>query len=182
MQVNNLQETIKISVNGEPKQTNEPIKMSMKVRKTIDGNIMIMDHSHIDIVVLPNEKKIVTFVKGDFGDNVYSTQDRFFNYLSKMGIIQRDSIQAGNVYGAMEAIYPEAVNGADATQLTIFSIGKFLEKEKPHLDMENYVDDEFEKDLTNPDEEESTDFGEVPQAAQKGSIRSSNLRYLTNIG
>ena len=37
------------------------------------------------------------------------------------------------------------------------------------------IDDEFEKEfedsLTDPDEEESTELGEVPHADQKGSIR-----------
>lgn len=174
--------SIDIKVGGITTQGQNSIKLKLKIRKTIDGNIMIMDHDDLDIVVLPNEKKIITFPKSSYEDSVYMCQDRFFNFLALKGVIKRDSIQAGNVYGSLEASYPDAVGGANATQLAVFTVGKFIEAEKPHIETERYYDQEFEKSLTKPDDEDSTSLGEIPQAEKKGSIDSKTRRYFSSVG
>lgn len=162
--------------------TNQPT-LSLNARKTLDGHIMILDHNDIDVVVVPEKSKVITFPKLSMHDNVYPSQDRFFNYLSNKGVIKRESIQAGDVYGSIEAEYPEAVNNVDATQMVVFVIGKFMAEEKPHIQEEEYREEEFEKKLTNPDEEDSTELGEVPQAAKKGSLDASKVRrYLSGGG
>ena len=163
-------------------KTNHP-SMNLNARKSIDGHIMIMDHKDIDIVVVPDKKKIITFPKTSMHDNVYSVQDRLFIFLANKGVIKRESIQSGDVYGSLQAEYPDAVNDVDATQMVVFTIGKFIAEEKPHMQQEEYQEEEFEKRLTNPDEEESTELGEVPQAAKKGSIDPSRVRrYLSGYG
>ena len=35
----------------------------LKAKKTLDGRIMISDHTDIDIVIMPTESKIITFSK-----------------------------------------------------------------------------------------------------------------------
>ncbi len=170
--------TIEIKV-GDNHSDNGPT-LKLKIRKTIDGQIMIMDHNEIDIVVMPEKKKIITFPKKSMHDSVYACQERFFNYLSQKGVINRESVQSGDVYGSIQAEYPDAVNEASAAQLVVFTIGKFLEEEKPHMELQQELEDEFEKELTNPDEEDSTELGEVPHSKKKGSIDSGNIRrYLS---
>ena len=63
---------------------------------------MVFDHADIDIVMSPTTNKIVAFAKETMSDLVYGAQDRLFSFLSKKGIVDRATIQAGNVYGSME--------------------------------------------------------------------------------
>lgn len=56
----------------------------LKAKKTLDGNIIIFDHDDIDVVLRPEQKKIVTFKKDDVnGDIAYGASDRMFKYLAK---------------------------------------------------------------------------------------------------
>lgn len=158
------------STENTSSDTKTNVILSLNARKTIDGHIMIMDHDEIDIVVIPNKNKIITFPKKSFQDATYGSQDRLFNFLNSKGVIARDSIRAGNVYGSMEAKIPDPLPGINAIQLAVFSIGKFLEEEKPHIEMEAQYEKEFEDFLVNPDEKDSTELGEVPQKTKQGSI------------
>ena len=56
---------VTLRVNPEKKKEARPdaIQVSLKMRKTLDGNLMIFDHPEIDIVILPKKKKVVTFPK-----------------------------------------------------------------------------------------------------------------------
>ena len=158
-------------------------KIKLNARKTIDGNIMILDHNDIDIVIIPSKKKIIAFPKSSLNDSIYACQDRLFNYLSSKGVVSRDTVHSGDVYSSMQANYPDAVNGANATQIVLFTINKFMEEEKPHIDQEEYLEKEFEQSLTNPDEVESTELGEVPHSARKGTIDPARIRrYLSGYG
>lgn len=167
--------SIEIQVGNDVEQNETDIKMSLIARRTMDGNILILDHNDIDVAILPGEKKIITFPKASFHDGVYSTQERLFNYLSKKGVIKRETIQSGNVYGSIEAEYPDATEG-DTTQIIMYTIGTFMNEEKPHLEMEEYLEDEWEKSLTEPDGKDSTELGEVPQVAKKGTIDPQRVR------
>ena len=156
--------------------------LSMEIRRTVDGNYIITDHPDIDIIVLSNieaiDKKVVALAKENFGDQVYDTQNRLFNFLNQKGVIVYDSIQGGNVYSSIEAIIPESqIAGVDNIQAAIFSIGKFLEEEKPWFEQsQQYIEDE-EQRLLDPDEENSTELGEVPHEATKGSNRPGMTPY-----
>ena len=110
----------------EPQKT-----VSLNARKTLGGDFVIFDHRDIDIVLSPDQKKIILFPKESMGDQIYDAQNRLFHYLSATGIIERDSIQGGNVYGTLEAkleIPPdETPNPMNAA---IYSISRHLEQEK----------------------------------------------------
>lgn len=166
--------SVNIKIGGQKEAELPSIKLN--ARKTIDGHICVMDHKDVDIVVVPDKKKIIVFAKSSFHDDVYSCQERLFNFLAKKGVIKRETVQAGDVYGSIQSEYPDAVNNADATQLVIFTIGKFIEEERPHMEMEEKFDEDFENELTNPDEEESTELGEIPHAAKKGSVDPARVR------
>ncbi len=144
---------------------------SMNIRKSLDGNFMIFDHPEIDIAILPETMKIVTFAKEKHSKNVYEAQDRLFTFLRNKGVVQLGSIQGGNVYNSLEAIIPESkVDGVSSTQSVLHNISKFLEEERPYYEHIKAYHDQLEGDLVDPDAEHSTELGEVPQEETKGTI------------
>ena len=156
---------------------------NLDLRKTLGGDYVIYDHNEVDIVVMPKIKKIVAFVKDSISDLTYDTQSRLFDYLTKKGVVSRDSVQAGNVYASLQGkIEPPPSEDVDPVQVAIFSIAKFIEEEKPKYEYLDQLEDEEEKWLTEPVDDEATDLGDVPHAREKGSIRPGvyNQVYMHN--
>tara|TARA_R100001015_G_C4628146_1_gene188140 strand:+ start:2030 stop:2581 length:552 start_codon:yes stop_codon:yes gene_type:complete len=161
-----------ITLKIEKGEQTEVVTLEMKARKTLDGNIMIFDHEEMDIVLMPTKSKIVTFAKNDFSETVYSAQNRLFEFLKRKGVVDFQSIQGGSVYGSLEGIIPVSMNeNINSIDYAIYGVYKFLKEERPYYnymeDYEQMLDDYF----TEPDEKDSTELGEVPQASEKGSIR-----------
>jgi len=152
-----------------------PIQVSLKMRKGLDGRIIIFDHDHIDIVYLPQKKKIIAFAKQDFSDIIYETQCRLFDFLVTKGLCAAESIAGGNVYGSMEAKILEPEEQIPVGKLILLNIEKWIAKEKPALYMDKEYEKEFTSMLTEPDEEDSTELGEVPHEEEKGSIPKNNI-------
>lgn len=179
-----MADEIKVKVDDAAKETKEGIKLNLKARETLDGNILVCDHKELDIVIDTDDQKIIAFAKNSMDDGVYAAQERLFDFLAKKGVIKRDSVAAGSVYASMEAEYPEAVQeGINTTQMILFSIGKWISEEKPLMQLETYYEEEWLENLTKPDEDESTELGEVPHEEEKGSIDPSRIRrYLTGWG
>ena len=67
----------------------------------------------------------------------------------------------------------ESATELPTVDLTLLSIGKFIEKEKPEYMFQEAYDEEVDEMYTEPDDEESTELGEVPQEAHKGSIQDA---------
>ena len=155
-----------INVTITPKKL---VEVSLDVKKSLDGNLMIFDHKDIDIVIVAESKKVVTFPKGEYSKQVYPTQDKLFNYLRRDGVIQYDSIKGGNIFMSMEAQIAESeeVNSIDAT---LYSISKFMKEEREIFEYEDEMAEQEEENLTDPTPEDSTELGEVPQEPRKGSI------------
>ena len=155
----------------EESQVQQDIQASLDlvIRKTTDGNIMIMDHTDIDVVVMPLQNKVLTVAKNTLNDDVYDSQNRLFKYLGRKGLIDLSSIRSGNIYGSMEAAYiAETFNEADPAEIIIFGIGKFMEEEKPYFVHNAKLEDDEMDRLTNP--EDATSLGDVPQSSKKGVI------------
>lgn len=148
----------------------------LKIRKTINGDIMIFDHNDIDIMILKEQKKVVAFAKDMLTDKVYGAETRLFDFLRKRGIVAYDSIQGGNIYGSMEAkiLTPEE-KIKKPLSLTVHLIHEWLIKEKPMMDYMEAHDDMMGDALLNPDDEHATELGEVPHEEEKGSILQKNL-------
>lgn len=173
---------IKVDVDNENEEKTskqESISFSLNARRSLDGNIMIFDHIDIDIVYAPGKKKVLTFAKDMLNDSVYAAQNRMFEYLTKHGVVNRDTVQGGNVYGSMEGQVPEPAGDLDPTKVVMMSISKFLEEEKPYFMYEKAYKDQELHDLVDPAPSDSTELGEVPQAAKKGSI--GKLRGYWNV-
>jgi len=170
---------IKIGAPQEEEVQEKPTQatMSLDARKSLDGNIMIFDHQDIDIVVMPQKNKVIAFPKDLMSDTVYEAQDRLFYFLVKKGIVLPESVHGGNVYGSLEAqIATPLDESVSAAQTAVFSVGKFILEEKPFFSTYKEYEEDREDALTNPDEEASTELGEVPHAVEKGSLRPSFLR------
>tara|TARA_R110000824_G_scaffold401100_1_gene610668 strand:- start:655 stop:1218 length:564 start_codon:yes stop_codon:yes gene_type:complete len=158
--------------------------ISLEVRKTLDGKIMILDHMHLDIILDTAQSKITTFPKEELTDEIYGFQSKYFKFLTQAGVILPESIQAGNVFGSLEALFPEAVDeGVSSTQIVLLSTKKFLDTQTPALEAQEFIENEIDDYLVDPNPADSTELGEVPEEPKKGSITPSRIRrYLSGYG
>ena len=157
------------------------IKIALEARKTLDGNIMIMDNLHVDIIIDPKKRTVITYPKQNLNEDAYETQNAFFSKLSTDGVILRDSIQAGNVFGSMQATYPESANEeTNPLHVVLLSTKNFMKEEMGYMQMEKDYEDELEEEYLDPTPEDSTELGEVPEEPKKGSITPYYVRnYLS---
>ena len=92
----------------EDERRSEPEKtVRLVARKTLDGNIMIMDHDMIDIVIMPGQNKVMTFAKTNQSDVAYETQDK-----REVWIVSRDKslppdIQYNNLRELVDGLIEE---------------------------------------------------------------------------
>ena len=121
------EDSLKIKITPSEKQTNvdiieeTEINFNLKLRSTMNGDLIILDHSDIDIVIQQKNKKVVTFAKDAMSDAVYGAESRLLEYLRSQGIIKYDSIQGGNIYGSLEGTLLETV-GPDPIKSTLLNI------------------------------------------------------------
>jgi hypothetical protein len=145
--------------------------VELRMRKTLDGDLIIYDHEDLDIVISPTNSKVTTFPKVDTDESSYHSQMRLFDFLQEKGTILRDSVQGGSVYNAVEGKIMEATDpGVDAIQVVILTISEFLEIERPYFARKEEYEKMQDDRLTQPTDEDSTRLGEVPQADQKGGL------------
>lgn len=150
----------------------EEVTLQIEARKTLDGNILIYDHEEMDIALLLKEKKILTFPKVKATDELYDSQNRLFEFLRKKGLIILDSIRGGNIFGSIEAKMAVAEDkDYDTVSYVLYGISEFLKQEKPYMDYIKDYEQMMDDHLVEPTDEDSTALGEVPQSAQKGTIR-----------
>jgi len=161
---------IKIKIGG-PQATIE-----LYARKGLDGSLLIMDHTKIDIAVMPDKMKVVTFPKTTSTEDVYEYQNRLFEFLSDKGVIDRQSVQGGNIFRSLEgAVFPN--DEVNSLQAAIYVISEFLTNETEHEQIATNYEKELEDMYTHPDDRDSTEYGEVPQYAEKGSMRPGYYYY-----
>jgi len=147
---------------------------NIQARRALNGDIMIFDHKDIDIVVMDEQKKIVAFAKDLMSEVVYGAESRLMEHLRRVGVIQYDSIQGGNVYGSLEGKIHESTD-LDAIKVSLYQISQWMDIEKPSMKALEAHDDMFDDTLTSPDVESSTDLGEIPQGDEKGSIKKHGM-------
>ena len=148
------------------------IEAKLKLRSAINGDLMIMDHKDIDIVIKQGDKKIVAFAKETLSDLVYGAEARLLEYLRRNGLLEIDSIQGGNIYGSLEG---KLLEGKKTVEVTLLKISEWMESEEPMMSGRTGYDDMQDDHLLSPDGEFSTELGEVPHEEEKGSIRQHNL-------
>jgi hypothetical protein len=177
--------SIKINIASEAEPTQQDgidinivnkdrIDWGLNLRSALNGDLMIFDHKDIDIVVQSSSRKIVTFAKELTSDLVYGAESRLLEYLRKEGIIYHDSIKGGNIYGSLEGQIMES-NAAHPIKTTLLKISEWMSTEEPYIQGSTAYDDLQDDALVDPDNEHSTELGQVPHAAEKGSIVQNNL-------
>jgi hypothetical protein len=156
---------------GGPQATVE-----LKARKALDGSLLIMDHQKIDIAVMPNEMKVVTIPKTTSTEDVYDFQDRLLELLADRGVIDRASIQGGHVFRSLEASVFENQE-TNPLQAAVYIISEFISNEAEYERVADNYEKELEDMFTHPSDRDSTEYGEVPQYAEKGSMRPGYYYY-----
>jgi hypothetical protein len=163
--------TIKV-VKEEPPikiRIREPLTIFLKIRRTLDNKYIIYDHPLYDIIIDPAKNKILTFSKKNANFESYPSQDSFFDFLLRRGMLNGDSVQGGNIYGSLEAKYP--VNEeVDTIEVLLLLVYTFLKDEVS--DIKNIInyDEDVQERVSDPDDEESTEYGEIPHRDRQGSI------------
>jgi hypothetical protein len=175
---------VKIKIVPSEKESEEPegvrievvekdrLEGKLQIRSALNGDLMIMDHKDIDIVLKPSQKKIIAFAKETMSDLVYGAESRLLEFLRKQGVLNFDSIQGGNIYGSLEGTLMEHPK---VVEISLLKISEWMENERPEMDGRSGYDDMMDDHLLSPDGEYSTELGEVPAEEQKGSIRQHNL-------
>jgi hypothetical protein len=164
---------INITVGSQqPEEEKSPVVTSidLKIRRSLNGDYYISDHADIDIIIMKDKKKILAIAKDMMSELVYGAQDRLFDFMLKKGIVAPESIQGGSIYGSMEGTLHSSEE-YDAVKMAIINISKYIDEERPYFEfMEKF--DEMETDrFVEPEEEDSTELGEVPHGEQKGVLR-----------
>ena len=172
---------------GDPPETNQPdltvefkgeeketLDFQLKLRSALNGDLMILDHKDIDIVVQPKNNKVVTFAKGILSDQIYGAESRLLEFLRKKGIIEYDSIQGGNIYGSLEGKIMESET-QDPLKATLLNISEWMKTEQPYIQATTAYEEMEDDALLDPDNANSTELGQVPQAAEKGSINQDSI-------
>ena len=179
---------IKINITGEatPEVAPEPkgvkieivekdeINFKLMTRSAINGDIMILDHKDIDIVLKQDEGRILTFAKETISDYTYGAEARLLEYLRSRGVLEYDSIQGGNIYGSLEGKIMKSEN-QEANKVVLKNISEWMETEESYMKGSTAYDDMSDDHLLSPDGEYSTELGEVPAEEKKGSIVQHNL-------
>ena len=161
---------IKIKIGG-PQATVE-----LYARKGLDGSLLITDHSKIDIAVMPDKMKVITFPKATSTEDVYEYQNRLLELLADKGILDRASIQGGNIFRSLEGIVYESKE-VNPIQAAVYVISEFIQTEASHEQIADNYEKELEDMYTHPSDRDSTEYGEVPQHAEKGSMRPGYYYY-----
>lgn len=159
----------------DTKTIDETVKL--KARKSLSGDIMIFDHHEIDIVILTEKKKILTFAKEHFSDQVYEAQNRLFTFLRKRGVIEYDTIAGGSIFYSMEALIQESKE-YNEVQHALLAVARFIDKERPLMAFEKAFEEFEEKRLDSPPPGEYTDLDlERNHEERKGSINPGHFPY-----
>ena len=160
----------------EMKQEDFPV-IHLVARRSVDGNILIFDHPHIDIIVATGKNKIISFPKDSVEEDVWNSQMKLFDFMRNKGVLVFDSVQGGNVYGALEATLPEGDQSVDVVEATLYTIARFIEEEKPALDFVADYKKGLKDELLDPSAEDSTELGEVPHTDEKGDLDFRKINY-----
>ena len=167
--------TIKIKIGQEQEKKEGKIKYKINVRKSINGDLIIREHNECDIIIQNESMKVIAFARQLNDDSVYDSIERLFEHLRNKGIIEIDSIRSGNVFGSLEGKIQKSNEGKNSIDLTLLVVSEWLEKEKPSYMYDEKSKDNYEDYLTDPDEEDSTDLGEIPHPKDSEYKKNTGL-------
>ena len=116
----------------------------------------------------------------------YDVQESLLYHLSKTGIVNRSSIKSGAFYSSLEAdVLESAIDGVSSYQSTLLEIYNFLQEEEPNVKARNAYSNDLQQFFLDPEPEETTELGEVPQGEKKGTmdhqVRPYGYQYMYSI-
>ena len=162
---------IKISIKNQlPLDVMEGQIRKLDIKRSLSGNIMVFNHIDMDIVLDEKTGKVTAYSKKDFGELVYKSQNRLFDYLFRKGVILPESVKGSNVFGSIEGSYPKESKVEHLTEIVLYNIAGFIEEEQSYMKSFEYTDEVEDERLLHPDKEDSTELGEVPQEEKKGTL------------
>jgi len=147
-------------------------RLRLKAKKMMTGDIVILDHPDIDVIVSTDENRVVSYPKKEYADHVYAVQSRLFDYLTRKGACKHGSVRAANIFGSLQGtLLADKVSSpaVDPTQVAIYLIAKFLKNEMHHGDIVDDYQKAAEEELTKPPDDETTPLGKVPHEPHKGT-------------
>ena len=152
----------------------DEVEFELMTRSAINGDIMILDHKDIDIVLKQKDGKVLTFAKETLSDYTYGAEARLLEFMRKRGVLEYDSIQGGNIYGSLEGKLMTSED-VEVNKVALKVIAEWMQGEESYLKGTTAYDDMSDDHLISPDGEYSTELGEVPAEEKKGSIVQHNL-------
>ncbi len=163
--------TVKITLKNQlPLDVMESEIKKLEMKRSLSGQIMVFNHIDMDIVLDEQNGKVTAYSKKDFGELVYMSQNRLFDFLFKKGVILPESIRGSNVFGAIEGTYPKEAAIDNLTEIVLYNIATFMNSEKDYIKSFENVEDIEDQRVLHPDKEDSTELGEVPQEDKKGTL------------
>ena len=163
--------SIKINIKNQlPLEVMEGEIEKLDIKRSLSGQIMVFNHIDMDIVLDEGKGKITAYTKKDFGELVYKSQNRLFDFLFKKGVIFPESVKGTNVFGAIEAAYPKQDKIDNLTEIVLYNIAGFIDSEGDYIKSFEYVDEVEEDRLLDPTKKDSTELGEVPHEERKGTL------------
>ncbi len=160
-------------------------KVSLVAKKTLNGNIIVYDHPEVNIIFSRDENNIVVKPKKNYSDRVYNVQFKYLNFLANKGVVDPKTIKAGSIFYALEAEMekPKEVS-VDLMEIFLYQTAKFLKSEEPYYNAVEYYDSEVDKMFDEPNEDNSTELGEVPHEIDRAIDHMGQVgrgRYMTTL-
>ena len=81
---------------------------------------------------------------------------------------------------SMEGKIPEVTGEGEKIEYVLYSISKFLDKEKPYYEDQKEFDKEMEDRLLAPEDDEYTEFDPARHEENKGSLPPNMISYGIN--
>jgi hypothetical protein len=165
--------TIKL---GDAAEEKRPIQasVSLRVKKTLDGNLIISDHQYLDIIISPAEGKIITMPKPNVERDVYDYQKDLMYDLFEGGITDAASPRGGPAYGMVETTYPTE-SEVDPLQAILYRISEYVKRTASAEHVAEEYDENIEDRFTDPNAKDSTAYGVVPPYQDTPEGRSNSL-------
>lgn len=157
------------------------LKIKLNMRRTLSNNILIRDHPEFVIVISEKNKKVTTFPRENIDELTYDHQDKFFQYLIDRGVIEPETIQGSIIYNGIEGKYVDNYETNSVNQI-LLSIYDYMAKYKLEDSKYKKYEEDYREYILNPEDEDTTELGEIPQEDQKGSISKHPYYFGTSYG
>ena len=164
-------ETFKILLNEE-----KDVYIELDITRTLDDNLIINDHPYFSIIISDHHNKIITVPKDDYNEYTLERQMKFFDFMTRKGVISYGSVHATIMHQSLEGKLPHNLD-VNSIQVALMCIYDFIKRELDSDLKSKEHRDKFEKSLLDPSDEESTELGEVPHETEKGTIPNNPHSY-----